>query len=116
VNALGMLIGSTVLMAPVAFAAEGVPSLSYTIPVWTALVCLAVASTALAYLLYFTILTRAGAANLMLVTLMIPPFAATLGALFLDERLSPNAYVGFVLIGIGLLITDGRILRYLKPT
>ncbi len=51
-------------------------------------------STALAYLLYFAILARAGAANLMLVTLLIPPFAIALGATFLGENLSPGAYIG----------------------
>lgn len=109
-NALGMLIGSTVLMIPVVLWADGVPALDLSPPVWGALLALAAFSTALAYLLYFGILRRAGAANLMLVTLMIPPFAILLGALFLGERLGPSAYLGFALIGVGLLVTDGRIL------
>ena len=109
-NALGMLTGAFVLMLPVALWFDGVPSFSYSAPVWGALVGSALLSSVLAYLLYFAILARAGAANLMLVTLMIPPFAVGLGALFLDERLSANALAGFGLIAIGLLITDGRIL------
>ncbi|MFN3209932.1 MAG: DMT family transporter [Roseovarius sp.] len=111
VNALGMLIGSSVLMVPVALWVDGVPRLDLSAHVWGALLCLSTVSTAMAYLLYFTILGRAGAANLMLVTLIIPPFAAGLGAMFLGERLGAEAWTGFALISAGLLVTDGRLLR-----
>lgn len=114
-NALGMLIGSTVLMAPIALWVDGVPSFDLPWPVWGALCGLATLSTALAYLLYFGILVRAGAANLMLVTLLIPPFAIALGRVFLNESLSSSAYLGFGLIALGLLITDGRFLRLFRP-
>jgi drug/metabolite transporter (DMT)-like permease len=75
---------------------------------------LAVLSTALAYLLYFAILARAGAANLMLVTLLIPPFAITLGALFLSERIGIQALAGFAVIAIGFAVTDGRLFARLR--
>ncbi|MGK7652520.1 DMT family transporter [Roseovarius sp. B08] len=110
-NALGMLAGSSLLMLPVALWVDGVPRFDLPVHVWAALLSLAALSTALAYLLYFAILRRAGAANLMLVTLMIPPFAAGLGAAFLDERLGAAAWGGFGLIALGLLVTDGRVLR-----
>ena len=71
---------------------------------------MAILSTAVAYLLYFAILARAGAANLMLVTLLIPPFAIGLGVVFLGERLGLEAWLGFGLIALGLAITDGRLL------
>ena len=115
-NALGMLIGSTIVMLPVAIWYDGVPSMDYSLPVWGALIGSALLSSVLAYLLYFAILKRAGAANLMLVTLMIPPFAVALGAMFLDERLAPTAYAGFILIAIGLLVTDGRVLAAIRKT
>ncbi len=110
-NALGMLMGSSLMMLPVALWVDGAPRFDLSVHVWAALLSLAALSTALAYLLYFAILRRAGAANLMLVTLMIPPFAAGLGAAFLGERLSAEAWVGFGLIALGLLVTDGRVLR-----
>ena len=108
-NALGMLIGSTILMVPVAVWVDGAPRLDLSVSVWAALLAVAAFSTALAYLLYFAILKRAGAANLMLVTLMIPPFAVGLGAAFLDESLGREAWLGFALIAVGLVITDGRL-------
>jgi drug/metabolite transporter (DMT)-like permease len=56
----------------------------------------------------------AGSGNLMLVTLLIPPFAIVLGAVLLGEQLRPAAFVGFALLALGLLILDGRIWRLLR--
>ena len=52
-NALGMLVGSTVLMIPIVFMFDGPPNLSLSVSVWCALIGMAVLSTALAYFLYF---------------------------------------------------------------
>ena len=108
-NACGMLIGSTVLMIPVVLLMEGTPVMSLSTPVWAALLAVALLSTALAYLLYFEILKRAGSANLMLVTLLIPPIAVALSVAFLGESLGSEAWLGFALIATGLVVTDGRL-------
>ena len=113
-NALGMLMGSTLLMFPVALLHDGVPDIALSAPVWVSLLAVATISTALAYLMYFQLLVRAGAANLMLVTLLIPPFAIALGAAFLGETLGREAWLGFALIGTGLIITDGRLANTLR--
>jgi drug/metabolite transporter (DMT)-like permease len=81
--------------------------------VWASLMAVAILSTALAYLLYFEILIRAGSANLMLVTLLIPPVAVGLGHTFLGERLDGEAWFGFAMIALGLAITDGRLFQRL---
>ena len=112
-NALGMLIGSTVLMIPIVLVFDGRPNLALSLGVWGALIGMAVLSTALAYFLYFAILVRAGAANLLLVTLLIPPVAIGLGAVFLDERIGIEAWIGFVIIGLGFAVTDGRLFSFL---
>ncbi len=109
-NALGMLAGSTLLMIPAAFFIEGTPVLALSAGVWASLLAVAILSTALAYLLYFEILVRAGSANLMLVTLLIPPVAVTLSVVFLGEELGLEALLGFIIIALGLAITDGRLL------
>lgn len=113
-NACGMLIGSTILMIPVAFLTEGTPVFTLSAPVWAALIAVALLSTAIAYLLYFEILVRAGSANLMLVTLLIPPVAVGLSVAFLGEKLGHEAWIGFGLIAIGLIVTDGRLLGKLR--
>ena len=113
-NALGMLTGAAVLMIPIALLTDGVPDLTLSTTVWASLIAIALLSTALAYLLYFKILIRAGSANLMLVTLLIPPVAVGLSVTFLSEKLGYDAMAGFALIAVGLAITDGRLTRWLR--
>mgnify|MGYP000741498167 CR=1 FL=1 len=109
-NALGMVTGSVILMLPIVFLIDGTPSFELSMSVWGALFGIASLSTVLAYVLYFAILQRAGAANLMLVTLLIPPFAIGLGVVFLGERLGAEAWIGFGIIAVGFAVTDGRLL------
>ncbi|MGR3617817.1 MAG: DMT family transporter [Paracoccaceae bacterium] len=113
-NALGMVIASTVLMTPVVVFVDGPPTLALSVDVWAALLGIAVLSTALAYIFYFAILARAGAANLMLVTLLIPPFAIALGVMFLGEELDLEAWIGFAIIALGFAVTDGRLFSRLS--
>lgn len=108
VAAAGMLTGSTLILLPIAHVTEGPLPFDLDARTWGAIAYYALASTALAYLLYYRILAAAGAGNLLLVTLMIPPVAILLGAFARDETLSASAYFGFALLAIGLLILDGR--------
>ena len=78
-----------------------------------ALVALAILATALAYLLFFRLLVRAGAGNVMLVTLLIPVSAMTLAGLFLNEPVHLREIAGAATIGIGLLFIDGRAFGWL---
>lgn len=82
---------------------------------WAALVALALACTALAYILYFQLLASAGATNSLLVTFLIPVTAILLGSLVLGEVLEPRHFGGMALIGAGLAAIDGRLLRRLVP-
>lgn len=111
VSAAGMLTGSTLIMLPLAHVVEGPLPLELTLRTWGAIAYYALAATAFAYLLYYRILAAAGAGNLLLVTLMIPPVAIVLGAWARDEALTFNAYLGFTLLALGLLLLDGRLLR-----
>ncbi|PIE12203.1 MAG: EamA family transporter [Rhodobacterales bacterium] len=111
VAAAGMLTASAAMALPLAFWAEGPPRLALTLTTWGAIAYMAVVGTALAYLLYYRVLAMAGSGNLMLVTLLIPPFAIALGALVLGESLPPRALTGFGLLALGLLIINGRALR-----
>ena len=111
-NAFGMLTGSTLLIIPIVIVFDGPPNLELSASVWGALIGMAALSTALAYVLYFAILVRAGAANLLLVTLLIPPFAIGLGVLFLGEQMGLEAWIGFAIIGLGFAVTDGRLFSF----
>ncbi len=107
--AAGMLTGSTIITVPLAWIVEGPLTLALQPVTLLAVGYFALVATAGAYLLYYRVLGMAGSGNLMLVTLLIAPVAITLGALVLDEALSPNAYGGFALLALGLVVLDGRI-------
>lgn len=81
---------------------------------WAALFGLALFSTALAYLLFFRLLARAGAIGVSLVTLLVPVGAVLLGWAALGERLTASAFAGLALIGAGLAVLDGRALAWLS--
>ena len=78
---------------------------------WLALGGLALFATAIAYIVFFEILVRAGASNVMLVTLLIPISALLLGNLFLAEPIFVHEVAGAATIGLGLLFIDGRLPR-----
>lgn len=111
-TAAGQVTASSILMIPAVVLVDRpwelpVPS-GTTI---AALIGLALLCTAFAYILYFELLKRAGAMNLLLVTLLVPVSAILLGVTFLGESLAPSHFAGMGLIAIGLLAIDGRLFR-----
>jgi drug/metabolite transporter (DMT)-like permease len=117
VTAAGQLTGSSLLMLPVSLAVDRPWTLAMPqMPTILAILALALLSTAFAYILYFRIMTLAGATNTSLVTLLVPPSAILLGAVFLGERLGPTEIAGMLLIGAGLVILDGRVFTRSRST
>jgi len=114
VAAAGMLTGASMITVPVAWFAEGPIQINLQADTLFAIGYYALVATAGAYLLYYRVLALAGSGNLMLVTLLIPPVAILVGHLVLDEVLAPNAYAGFGLLALGLVVLDGRALQYLR--
>ena len=85
-------------------------------PSWPAIasiVLMGILSSGLAAIMHFTVLRRAGPTNTFLVTLLLPLTPVILGAIFLDERLSPRELLGAAIIALALIVFDGRALRYL---
>jgi drug/metabolite transporter (DMT)-like permease len=114
--ATGQVTASSLLILPIMLSVEQPwNGAAPTATGWTALAALALLSTALAYVLYFRILAAAGATNLLLVTFLIPVTSILLGAVFLQERLEPRHFAGMALVGLGLVVIDGRIGRLLHP-
>lgn len=112
--AAGMLTGATVIMLPLVYFVEGLPTFDLKPRTLVAIGYYAVIATAAAYLLYYRVLAMAGSGNLMLVTLLVAPIAITLGAVVLGEKLSANAFVGLVILAVGLIILDGRVWKALR--
>ncbi|MGM0585446.1 MAG: DMT family transporter [Pseudomonadota bacterium] len=114
--ATGMTTAAFATMVPLTLWIEGPPPIDLSAGAWAAVIYYGAVATGAAYLLYYSLIARAGAANTMLVTLVIPPLAILLGWLILDERLSGGAYLGLALIAGGLVVLDGRAVARLRRT
>jgi drug/metabolite transporter (DMT)-like permease len=82
---------------------------------WLSMAALAIFCTALAYILYFRLIDRAGATNAILVTFLIPATAILLGATLLGEALALRHFLGLGLIALGLALIDGRMFARARP-
>jgi drug/metabolite transporter (DMT)-like permease len=83
-----------------------------SVPGWkeiASVVALGVPGTAIAYLLFFGLITGAGAAYASLVTYLIPPIALAYGAIFLGERFGAAAFGGLALILAGVALGTGGL-------
>lgn len=113
--AFGQVTMAGILLAPVVFFVDQPLSLPVpSLTAWGALLSLSLASTALAYLIYFRLIAEAGATNASLVTLLVPVVATSLGILFLGESLKASHGVGLMLIALGLMVLDGRLAGLLR--
>ena len=111
ISASGMLIISTVVMTPYAFFYRSEEIMSLNLNIFALASAFALLCSVVAYFIYFKILQGTGAGNLLLCTIIIPPSAIILNAIFLSEAISHSELFGLLLIVFGLLILDGRILE-----
>ncbi len=115
-TAAGQVSASTLVLLPIALIFEWPPGFeSLKTTGLAAIIALGLLSTATAYVLYFRLLASAGATNLLLVTFLIPVSAILLGSLILGEVLKPVHFAGIGLIGLGLVVIDGRLLSPKTP-
>ena len=114
VTSTGMLICSTIMMAPLAIFSGSLGASVLSMQTVAAVIGIAAISTAMAYLLYFRILASAGATNVLLVTFLIPVSAVLLGIGVLGEGIHVLEYAGMGCIFLGLIVIDGRALKWLN--
>lgn len=112
----GQLTAGALMMLPMSLLVDQpwthpLPPLS----AWAAIASLALFCTAFGYVLYFRLIETSGATNALLVTLLVPPVAIVLGAMFLNETLAPQDFIGLALIALGLAAIDGRLLSLFRP-
>jgi len=113
-TATGQVTASSILLLPLVMFSDKPWTLAMPgLEIWASIVALALVSTSLAYILYFRLLSTAGATNLLLITLLVPVSAILLGATILGERLEPEHFAGMALIALGLAAIDGRPARAL---
>jgi drug/metabolite transporter (DMT)-like permease len=111
VGAAGMLTVASLVMVPAALWFEGAPTLSYLPQTWAAIFYISILSSAVAYILAYSVLQSSGAGNMSVVTLLIAPVAVVLGAITYGEALPTTAYLGLVFLALGMVVIDGRIFR-----
>ena len=107
VTSLGSLAIATLLTLPF-----GVAQLPGHVPSWKvigSLVALGALGLAVAYLLYFAIISGAGASYAALVTYLVPALALAYGAIFLDEPVTVSALAGLALILAGVALGTGAM-------
>lgn len=111
----GQLTMASLIMLPVALLIDGMPDFAtVSQSTWLALGLLVVPCTAMAYSLYFRLLTEAGAANALLVTQLVPISAIISGAWILGEQLQLRHMIGGGLVLLGLAVLDGRLFGYIR--
>ena len=107
--AIGQLGVGMLLALP--FGLAQLPSEAPPAKAVAAIVALGALSTGVAYLLYFTLIARAGASRAILVTYLVPAFALVYGTVFLDEPVTLSALAGLVLILGGTALGTGMGFR-----
>ena len=107
------LTGAALVSVPVALLFSGVPVITRA-ETWGALIGIGAFSTSFSFLLVYWLLPRVGATNVSLNTFITPISAILLGVLVLHERFEPAHLAGMLVIFVGLIFMDGRLVRRLR--
>ncbi len=104
-----MLLGGGILHALSLGAGETAPATATPAAVG-AVVYLGVFSTALAFVIYFTLLDRRGAFEASLVAYLVPLVATVAGVALLGETVGPLSLAGFLVVFVGFALLKRRAL------
>jgi drug/metabolite transporter (DMT)-like permease len=107
VSAAGSQLGAALGLIPLA--CWFWPSQAVTPHAWAAVIALGVLCTGVAYILYFRLIERAGAARALSVTFAIPVFAMLYGVLLLGEEVTPWMLVCALVIVAGTSLSSGLV-------
>ena len=114
ISATGMLSMSTIILFPFIIIYNGNELININSSVLYYSCMFAFICSVLAYFLYFKILETNGAGNLLICTIIIPPSSILLNAFFINEIIKIYEVIGLIIITLGLIILDGRIINYIK--
>jgi len=98
------LFWAAAAMSLVSIPMEGLPSLDYSASTWTSLLVLSILSTAVAYIILFRLLKRAGPSNTSINTFFIPVVGIMVGISLLNEQLNNTDIMGVILIFSGVAV------------
>ncbi|MGI8588436.1 MAG: DMT family transporter [Chloroflexia bacterium] len=105
---------STAALMLLPFALATPPAHSLSLAAIGALLGIGLGGTALAYLLYFALLSSVGPTRTIVVTYLLPCTALIYGALLLGEPIQVWALGGMALVFVGIAVTGGLLDRRLK--
>jgi drug/metabolite transporter (DMT)-like permease len=108
-TAWAMLIGGALLLAGSLAIGERPADVTPTLAGLLAVVYLAVFASAVAYVVYFTLLDRFGPLEINLVSYVVPVFATLGGVALHDEVVTPGMVGGFLLVAGGFLVLKARV-------
>jgi drug/metabolite transporter (DMT)-like permease len=103
--ATGQLTAASLLMMPLA--AASVPDERPSTIVVLSVLGLALPSTALAYMLYFRLISNVGPTSTSTVTLLVPLFGLVFGVVLLDEPVGLGTIAGLILILSSVTLITG---------
>lgn len=108
-SATCQLVASTTMLSLILLLMQpAIPTKMLSLSVVMAILALAALSTALAYAIFFQLISEAGVSNTMLVTLLVPVSGALLGWAVMNDQLALNQLFGAAIIAFALVIIDGR--------
>lgn len=107
--ATGSQVGAAIVLLPLALASW--PAGPVSMLAWASVVVMGVASTGLAYILYFRLIANVGPARAIAVTFLVPVFATLWGNLLLDEAVSGRMLLGGGIVLLGTALSTG-LLRF----
>lgn len=85
-------------------------AISYiSLPAILSICGLGIIGTALAFVLYYKLISLTNVSYISMVNYIVPVFGVVLGMLVLDEALTWNSYLGGILILAGVMIANGVI-------
>ena len=100
VSATGALTAGAVVLVP--FAVAQAPAHFPSWKIVGSLLALSIGGTSVGYVLYYALLTSAGASRSILITYLVPAIALVYGAVFLGESVTVAAVAG-VALGTGVV-------------
>ncbi|MET4577398.1 DMT family transporter [Ottowia thiooxydans] len=106
-TATGSQIGATLFLALPALWLW--PAQMPSLQAWLALIALGVASTGIAYILFFRLIENAGPARALTVTFLVPVFAVFYGVVFLGEHVTQWMLICAAVIVCGVALSTGLV-------
>lgn len=103
--ATGSLSSATICVLP--FAMWYWPSTPISLKAWSSALALALLCTAIAYIIFYRLVTAIGGARSVTVTFLVPPFGIMWGVLLLDENFYLNELFSTSLVLLGTLLATG---------